>query len=80
MTNAQMANLASAGFGAAGTIVLFFGSYALQPFQGGIFGSDALTASNNSIRVANAARVVRQRIGLVLLCLSFTVEAIAVFL
>ena len=50
MTHAQLAGLASAILGAIGTVVLFFNSYALQPFQGGIFGSDALTASNNAVR------------------------------
>jgi len=53
VTNAQ--NI----LGAIGTVVLFFNSYALQPFQGDIFGGDALTASNDAIRTANAKRVVR---------------------
>jgi hypothetical protein len=57
-----------------------FNSYALQPFEGGIFGSDALTASNNAIRTANAKRVVRQRIGFAFLCVSFAIQAVAVFL
>lgn len=80
MTHAQLAELASAILGAIGTVVLFFNSYALQPFQGGIFGSDDLTASNNAIRTANAKRVVRQRIGLAYLCASFAIQAVAVFL
>ena len=80
MTGAQIANLAAAILGASGTIVLFFGSYALQPFDGGVFGSEALTASNNEIRIANRWRIVRQRIGLTLLCASFAVQAGAVLL
>jgi len=74
VTHVQLAGLASAILGAIGTVVLFFNSYALQPFQGGIFGSDALTASNNAVRTANAKRVVR------LLCVSFAIQAVAVFL
>lgn len=80
MTHAQLAGLASAILGAIGTVVLFFNSYALQPFQGGIFGSDVLTALNNAIRTANAKRVVRQRIRLAFLCVSFAIQAVAVFL
>ncbi len=80
MTHAQLAGLASAILGAIGTVVLFFNSYALQPFQGGIFGSDALTASNNAIRTANTKRIVRQRIGLAFLCVSFAIQAVTVFL
>lgn len=64
MTHAQLAGLASAILGTIGTVGLFFNSWALPPLQGGIFRSDALTASNNAIRTANAKRVVRQRIGL----------------
>jgi hypothetical protein len=80
VTYAQLAGLASAILGTMGTVVLFFNSYALQPFEGGVFGSDALTASNNAVRTANAKRVVRQRIGLASLCVSFAVQAVAVFL
>jgi hypothetical protein len=79
MTAGQCAGLASAALGAAGTITLFFGSYSLQPFEGGVFGSDRLTALNRQTRAKNARRIIRQRIGLVLLCLSFFGQAVAIF-
>ena len=80
MTGAQYAGLGSATLGAIGTIILFFGSYSIQPLEGASFGSDTLTEYNNRIKAKNANRLLRQRIGLGFLCLSFTVQAAAVFL
>ena len=80
MTCAQIANLASAALGVSGTVVLFFGSYALQPFEGATWAGEETEASNDKIRIANARRIVSQRIGLVLLCLSFLVQAAVPFL
>jgi len=80
MTHGQIAGLASAILGAIGTIVLFFGSYSVQPLEGAPFGGPILDASNNKIKAKNASRILRQRIGLAFLCLSFAVQAFAVFL
>jgi hypothetical protein len=80
MTGAQYAALSSAALGAIGTIILFFSSYSLQPLEGGVFGSDALTKYNNDIKIKNANRLLRQRIGFAFLCLSFAVQAVSVFL
>lgn len=80
MTPAQIAGLASAIFGAIGTVILFRASYALQPFAGGPFGSDQMTRGNEDIKVMNARRVRFQRIGLAFLCGSFFIQGAAVFL
>ncbi len=80
MTWAQYAGLSSAALGVIGTIILFFGSYSVQPLEGAPFGSDALTEYNNRIKAKNASRLLRQRIGLGFLCLSFAVQAVSVFL
>jgi hypothetical protein len=80
MTWAQYAGVGSAILGAIGTIILFFGSYALQPLEGGVFGSDALTEYNIRIRAKNAKRLRWQRVGLGFLCCSFLVQAGAAFL
>jgi len=80
MIVAQYAGLSSAAFGAIGTTILFFSSYALQPLEGGIFGSDDLTEYNNRIRAKNLNRLRRQKIGFAFLCVSFIVQAIACFL
>ena len=80
MTVAQYAGLSSAAFGAIGTTILFCSSYALQPLEGGVLGSEALTEYNNRIRAKNLDRLRRQRIGFAFLCISFVVQAIACFL
>ena len=80
MSNANIASLISAVFGAAGAIVLFNGSYALQPFEGGVFGSDALTAYNDQVKRKNARRVVIQKVGLGLICIGFLIQGLAAFL
>jgi hypothetical protein len=77
MTSAQCTGLVSAILGATGTIILFFSSYALQPLEGGFFGSDELTECNNRIKAKNRRRHRWQRIGLGVLCLSFVVQAVA---
>ncbi len=80
MTGAQYAGLSSATFGAIGTVILFYSSYALQPFEGGVFGSDALIEYNNRIRATNLDCLRRQRIGFAFLCISFVVQEIGCFL
>lgn len=80
MTAMQYAGLGSAALGAIGTIVLFFSSYTFKPLQGGVFGSPAITEFNNHIKIENCRRDKWQKTGLVFLCLSFVVQAVAVFL
>ncbi len=80
MTHAQLQELTAAILGTFGTVVIFFNSYALQPFEGGIFGTAALTAANEAIGTANVKRFVRQRTGLACFCGRFAVQAVAVFL
>ena len=78
MTGAQYAGLSSAALGAR--IARIFSSYALQPLEGGVFGSDALTEHNNRIRANNLGRLRRQKTGFAFLCVSFIIQAIACFL
>lgn len=80
MTGVQYTGLSSAVLGAIGTIILFFNSYALEPFEGGVFGSDAVTEHNNHVRDKNKNRLRWQRVGLAFLCLSFSVQAVGCFL
>jgi hypothetical protein len=77
MTYTQDTGLASAVLGAIGTIIMFFSSYAFEPFQGGVFGSPEITECNNRIRTKNRNRHRWQLIGLGILCLSFVVQAVA---
>jgi hypothetical protein len=80
MNSVQIASLISALLGAAGTLVLFRGSYALEPFSGGIFGGPEINADNARIRRENKQREKMQKVGLVLLCASFVVQAAMAFL
>lgn len=80
MTPAHYSALLSAILGAAGTIVLFFGSYAFQPREGAPFGGPILDKANAQIDAMNAARLIRQRVGLALLCASFFAQGVAIFL
>lgn len=79
MTIVNTANLAAAFFGVVGTIVMFVGSHALESLEGGVFGSDQITAANNETRRKNKKRLLLQRIGLGLLCISFLIQAFASF-
>ena len=80
MTVAQYAGLSSAVLGVIGTVILFFSSYALEPFQGGVFGNKDVREYNNHIRVKNSKRLRWQRVGLAFLVLSFSVQAVCSFL
>ena len=72
--------LASALFGIAGTALLFFYSYTIEPTDGAVFGSAEVDASNAAINAANAHRTRMQRIGFALLCISFVAQGVGAFL
>lgn len=76
----QFVNLLSAAIGAAGTIVLFIGSYSIQPLEGAVFNSPEVEEFNARTKAKNKERIVIQRVGLALLCASFLLQAVAVFL
>lgn len=80
MTRVQYAGLGSAVLGAIGTAILFLNSYADEPLIGGVFGSNAITEENSRIKARNRRRHKWQKVGLLFLCLSFFVQAVAVFL
>ena len=72
--------LLSAFLGFAGTIILFFNSWTLQPHAGAFLSGQGRLADNARTNVKNRRMVFWQRFGLVLLCLSFVAQGIAVFL
>jgi hypothetical protein len=80
MTPAHWVALLSAVLGTAGTIILFFGSYSLEPREGAVWGGPEVDKWNAARDVRNAKRIVRQRIGLAFLCASFFAQGVAVFL
>jgi len=77
MTLVQSVGLSAAIFGAAGTAILFFNSYAFQPLQGAVFGSPSVTEANNHIKARNIQRRKWQLVGLGLLLLSFVIQGAA---
>ncbi len=70
---------ASAAFGCLGTVLLFSFSYSLEPFEGGVFGSDSINAHNERVRVKNLTKLRVQKIGFAILCLSFLAQFGALF-
>ena len=80
MTPAHWVGLLSAILGAAGTVILFFGSYSLEPREGAVWGGPEVDKWNAARDVRNAKRIRRQRIGLAFLLASFLAQGITVFL
>jgi hypothetical protein len=80
MTTVQVANLVSSLFGAAGTTLLFFFSYTYIPLGGGAWGGPTLDAANAKTSAKNVIWKRKQRVGFGLLCVSFVIQAAAVFL
>tara|TARA_R110000796_G_scaffold252646_1_gene390343 strand:- start:43193 stop:43435 length:243 start_codon:yes stop_codon:yes gene_type:complete len=80
MTEGHIAGLGAAILGTIGTVILFFASHALQPFEGGIHGSEEVNKHNEEVKIRNTSRIRFQRIGLEFLCGSFSIQAVAVFL
>ncbi len=80
MSSAQYAALLSAALGAAGTGFLYRGTYGFEPYEGATFGSPEQQQRNSFIYAKNKSRQRSQRIGIVLLFLSFALQAVVVFL
>lgn len=80
MTVAQCLALASAILGAGGTSLIFIGSYAFEPMQGAVFYGPEVARWNEATGRRNIIRKWEQRVGLMLLCISFIVQAASVFL
>ena len=80
MIASHWVSLISSLLGAAGTALLFFFSHTDEPYQAGVFGSDAVTEFNERLKVKNKVWRKRQQIGFGLLCVSFLVQAAAAFM
>ena len=80
MTADQYVTLLSASSGAAGTFILFRATYAFEPLSGGVFGGPEIDKWNARVRADNKRRAFLQKLGLVLLGLSFVVQAASAFL
>lgn len=67
-------------FGFVGTLIMFFFGYNLIPYEGGVFGSDEITAYNDSVKKKNRLYLVMQKIGMGMLSMSFLLQGLALFL
>lgn len=77
----QLVELASAGLGVAGTLILFRYSYALEPYQGNFgFRNEVDDKENKRITAERPHKLRMQRTGLKLLIASFALQALAVFI
>jgi len=79
MASLQTLTLASAFFGAVGSGFIFFGSYAFEPRQGAVWGSEAVTAENARITQRNRVRLLAQRCGMAFLAIAFVFQGISAF-
>ena len=75
----RVASVISGFLGIAGTIFLFFGSYAYEPLAGGVLWSDSVKKFNAGVDARNEVRGLRQRVGLCLLGLSFLIQIAGAF-
>ena len=73
----HIAGSASALLGGAGTLILFFYSFSLQPYEGAVWGGPEVDKENSNIRRKNSRRIFMQKIGLSLICASFAVQLYA---
>jgi hypothetical protein len=75
----QISTLAASGFGVAGTLFLFFGSYALETGPLNTTFAEAFFAEKVGIDARNRRRIFLQRVGLALLMVSFVFGGVSVF-
>lgn len=75
---ADLINLPAAAFGAAGSIVLAFGTYSMEPPVGRAFWAEAVIRENPPIEARNKTRRGKQRLGLGLILLAFLLQGAAV--
>lgn len=79
MTSLGM-QIASTLFGFTGTILMFFNSYALIPYESAMFGSDEIIEHDRKVEQKNKRMLRNQKIGIGLLSLSFLLQLISYFL
>ena len=79
MTALQFLTLTSALFGAFGTALMFFGSHALEPTEGAVWGGPEVDAYNAKVNARNQIRLLMQRTGLILLAIAFVLQGISAF-
>lgn len=72
--------IASTLFGFTGTILMFFNSYALIPYESAMLGSDEIIEHDKEVEKKNKRMLRNQKIGIGLLSISFFLQLISYFL
>jgi hypothetical protein len=80
MSAIQLMSLTAAAAGILGTALLFLGTYGFEPREGAAFYGPILEKWNKGVESRNATRRRQQRIGLVLLGVSFLLQGAVAFL
>jgi hypothetical protein len=69
--------IASTAVGLFGTLLMFFNSYSLMPYESAMFGSDEVTEHDRLIEQKNKKMLLKQRIGVGLLTFSFMLQLVS---
>lgn len=79
MSALQVLTFASAIFGAAGSLLIFYGTFAMEPPSAAVWGGDETAAEDARVAERNKLRRLRLQAGLVCLMLAFTLQAVSAF-
>lgn len=66
--------IAATFIGLVGTLLMFFNSYSLLPYESAMFGSDEIIEHDRLTRIKNQKMLMRQKIGVGLLTFSFLLQ------
>lgn len=67
-------------FGLAGTLMMFLNGHVLKPYPGGLFGPDNYKEICEQITKENRRIVLMQRLGMLSLFASFTLQGVALYI
>lgn len=69
--------IAATIIGLVGTLLMFFNSYSLLPYESAMFGSDEIIEHDRLVRIKNQKMLLRQKFGIGLLTLSFLLQLVS---
>ncbi|MGG6098323.1 hypothetical protein C7431_104541 [Pantoea allii] len=69
--------IAATFIGLIGTLLMFFNSYSLLPYESAMMGSDEIIENDRLTRTKNHKMLVRQKIGIGLLTFSFLLQLVS---
>lgn len=69
--------IAATAVGLFGTLLMFFNSHSLMPYESAMFGSDEIIEHDRLIQQKNKRMLFKQRIGVGLLTFSFMLQLVS---